>query len=111
MDLGFKGFLFTWSKHYRTGVSIWERLDRAVATAEWFSNFSSTRVHHLDNTTSDHKLLWIEQAGLEFQQKKKPFHFEEMWLADKGCEETVKGVWQASYDEGDKNASRMSEKS
>ena len=101
MDLGFKGFPFTWSKHYRTGVSIWERLDRAVATAEWFSKFLGTRVHHVDSTTSDHKLLWIEQAGLEFQQKKKPFRFEEMWLADKGCGETVEGVWEAHYDEGD----------
>ena len=55
----------------------------------------------MDSTTSDHKLLWIEQVGLEFQQKKKPFRFEEMWLADKGCGETVEGVWEASYDEGD----------
>ena len=101
MDLGFKGFPFTWSKHFRTEVSIWERLDRAVAMAEWFSNFPSTRVHHVDSTTSDHKLLWIEQASLEFQQKKKPFRFEEMWLADKWCGETVEGVWEASYDEGD----------
>ena len=101
MDLGFKGFPFTWSKHYRTGVSIWERLDRVVATAEWFLNFLGTRVYHVDSTTSDHKLLWIEQAGLEFQQKKKPFRFKEMWLADKGCGETVECFWEASYDEGD----------
>lgn len=99
MDLGFKGFPFTWSKHYRTGVSIWERLDRAVATVEWFSNFPGTRVHHIDSMTSDHKFLWIEQAGLEFQPKKKPFRFEEMWLADKGCGETVEGVWLANFEE------------
>ena len=24
-----------------------------------------------------------------------------MWLADKGCRETVEGVWEASYNEGD----------
>ena len=24
-----------------------------------------------------------------------------MWLADKGCGETVECVWEASYDEGD----------
>jgi len=27
MDLGFKGFPYTWSKHYHSGVSIWEKLD------------------------------------------------------------------------------------
>ena len=101
MDLGFKGSPFTWSKHYHIGVSIWERLDRVVATAEWFLNFPGTRDHHVNSTTSDHKLLWIEQVGLEFQLKKKPFRFEEMWLADIGCGEIVEGVWQASYDEGD----------
>uniref|UniRef100_A0A7N2LQP6 Endonuclease/exonuclease/phosphatase domain-containing protein n=1 Tax=Quercus lobata TaxID=97700 RepID=A0A7N2LQP6_QUELO len=41
------------------------------------------------------------KAGLEFQQKKKAFQFKEMWLADKECGETVEGVWQASYEEGD----------
>ena len=82
-------------------MSIWERLDKVVAIAEWFSNFPGTRVYHVDSMTSDHKMLWIEQAGLEFQQKKKPFRFKEMWLVDKGCGKTVEGVWEVSYDEGD----------
>lgn len=99
MDLGFKGFSFTWSKHWQNGRSIWERLNRVVASHEWFTEFPGTRVHHIDNTTSDHKMLWIEQAELDFQQKKKKkFRFEEMWLGDKGCGKIVEGVWQASYE-------------
>ena len=43
-----------------------------------FLNFPGTRVHHIDNTTSNHKMLWIERSDLEFQQKKKVFWFEEM---------------------------------
>ena len=42
MDLGIKGLPFTWSKHYKDGVSIWERLDRAVASHEWIVEFPST---------------------------------------------------------------------
>lgn len=76
-------------------MSIWERLDRAVASHEWFIEFPGTRVHHLNSTTSDHKLLWVDFSNLEFQQEKKLFRFEEMWLVDKGCGE---GVWQSSYD-------------
>ena len=34
-------------------------------------------------------------------KKKKISRFEEMWLADKGCGETVEGVWQARYDEAE----------
>lgn len=63
-----------------------------------FSNFPNTRVHHIDNTTSNHKMLWIERLDLEFQQKKKVFLFKEMWLADKGCGEIVEGIWQVNYD-------------
>ena len=83
MDLGFKGFPYTWCKHYRNGVSIWERLDKAVASYEWFSKFLGSQVHHLDSTTLDHKTLWVELSNLDFQRKKKVFRFEEMWLADK----------------------------
>ena len=97
MDLGFKGFPFTWSKHFRDGFSVWERLDRAVASHDWFVDFPGTRVTHVNSTTSDHKLLWIELADLDFQQKKKVFRFEKVWLLDKGCGETVENVWLATF--------------
>ena len=99
IDIGFKGSPFTWSKHYSSGVSIWERLDRAVVSYDWFVKHPGTRVNHVDSTTSDHKILWIEQAELEVLPKKKLFRFEEMWLGDKGCGETVEGVWQIRYEE------------
>ena len=56
-------------------------------------------VLHINNTSSDHKMLWVKKTGLEFRQKKKPFRFEEVWLADKGCGEVVEGVWLASVEE------------
>lgn len=99
MDIGFKGSPFTWSKHYSSGVLIWERLDRAVVLYDWFLEYPSTPVHHMDSTTFDHKLLWIEESELDFLPKKKLFRFKEMWLGNKGCGETVEGVWQACYEE------------
>ena len=99
MDIGFKGSPFTWSKHYNNGVSIWERLDRVVVSYDWFSKFPGARVHHVDSTTSDHKILWIENSDLNCSSRKRLFRFEEMWLGNKGCGETVEGVWQVSYEE------------
>ena len=58
MDLGFIGPMFTWHKNFADYI-VWERLDRAVATNDWFSIFSDTKVYHLDATTSDHKALLI----------------------------------------------------
>ena len=97
MDLDFVGFPFTWHKNY-PNFTIWERLDRAVATNEWFSMFASTKVHHLDVTSSDHKALWIspEHMHCNFQ---KPFCFEQMWLTDKGCNEIVEAVWSVNCNE------------
>ena len=100
IDLGFTGFPFTWSKHWQNGFSLWERLDRAVASQEWFTSFPGTKVHHIDSTTSDHKFLWIVIADLDFQRGKKLFKFEEMWLAGKGCGEVVEGVWLSNFGGG-----------
>ena len=79
---------------------MWERLDRAVASQEWFTSFPGTKVHHIDSTTSDHKFLWIVIADLDFQRGKKLFKFEEMWLAGKGCGEVVEGVWLSNFGGG-----------
>lgn len=92
MDLGFVCFPFTWHKHY-TGYKVWERLDWAVATNEWFSMFPGTQIHHLDVTTSDHKALWITPKGMD-SSFPKPFHFEHMWLTNNGCSDTVEVVWK-----------------
>ena len=60
--------------------------------------FAGTKVHHLDVTSSDHKALWIslEHMHCNFQ---KPFHFEQMWLTNKGCSDTVEAVWSINCNE------------
>ena len=50
MDLGFVESISTWHKHFDNYI-IWERLDRAVATNEWFSMYPDTKVNNLDVTT------------------------------------------------------------
>ena len=54
IDLGYVGFPYTWHKHF-ADYTIFERLDRGLATAKWFTRFPGTKIHHLDVTTSDHK--------------------------------------------------------
>ena len=92
MDLGFVGSKFTWHKHY-DNFTVWERLDRAVATNEWFSLFLDTQVRHLDVTTSDHKPLLINPDGMDCKQQ-RPFCFKHMWMSEPGCGVTIEAVWQ-----------------
>ena len=62
--------------------------------------FAGTKIYHLSSNNSDHCPLWIIPDGLEVPQVTKPFRFEEMWLADRGCTEIVEAVW-ASPDEAE----------
>ena len=65
MDLGFVRSMFMWHKHF-DNYTIWERLDRAVSTNDWFSMYPDTKDNHLDVTTSDHKPLWIIPEGMDY---------------------------------------------
>lgn len=89
MDLGFNGSQFTWSKHFEDGHSIWEQLDKGLANINWFLKFPGTRVYHLHCDSSDHYLLHINLLGLDPLPRKNIFRFEEMWLLDSSCAETV----------------------
>ena len=90
IDLGYVGFPYTWHKHFAS-YTIFERLDRGLATADWFTRFPSTKIHHLGVTTSNHKPLWITPEGMD-SSFHKPFRFEQMWLTDEGCTSTVEAV-------------------
>ena len=93
IDLGFKGNPFTSKKYFKDGQTLWERLDRGLANNEWLLRYGGTMVHHLTWSTSDHCLLFIEPEVVVPTNLEKPFRFEEMWLADKGCSDTVRQVW------------------
>ena len=85
IDLGFKGNPFTWKKYFRDGQTLWERLDRGLANNEWLLRYGRTAVHHLTCSTLEHCPLFIEPEIVEPTNPKKPFRFEEVWLAEKGC--------------------------
>ena len=49
VDLGFVGNKFTWCKQTVDGVTVWERLDRALANDKWISLYpTSNKVIHLE---------------------------------------------------------------
>ncbi|KAL0004524.1 hypothetical protein SO802_012085 [Lithocarpus litseifolius] len=90
-DIGFTGLPFTWCNNRFNGPLVWVRLDRAIASAEWMLKFPSIRLHHLAGFYSDHKPIWLctDDVHNRFYQHQRPFHFEEMWIKDKGCEGVV----------------------
>ena len=95
MDLGYVEPKFTWSKHFANGNSIWERLDKGLATNGWFLKFLGSKVYHLQCDSSNHRPLLVVFAPLDLPQR-KPFRFKEMWLSNSGCGETVQVAWNHS---------------
>ena len=93
LDMGYKGHSFTWKKFFSDGQTIGERLDRCLANNEWMIHFGGSTVHHLTCSTSGHSPLWILPKNLVVVTSNKPFRFEEMWLAEKRCSNTVKAKW------------------
>ena len=69
IDLGFVGSKFTWSKNCANGVSVWERLDRAVGSTNLFALFPTTKVVPIDYVTSDHKPIMIFPSGVPMKSK------------------------------------------
>ena len=96
IDLCFKGNPFTWKKHFKNRQTSWERLDRGLVNNEWLLRYGGMTMHHLTCSTSGHCPLLIEPEMMEPTNPKKPFRFEEMWLAKKGCSNTVKQVWSGT---------------
>lgn len=47
IDLGFNGPEFTWCNKREPQVRVWERLDRALANAEWIRLYEDFKVQHL----------------------------------------------------------------
>lgn len=63
-DLGYIGAKFTWCNGRRECFTVWERLDRVVATMDWLSKFPATRVVHFECGSSDHKQIIIMPLGI-----------------------------------------------
>ena len=96
MDLGFISPKFTWSKHFTNGQSIWERLDRGLASNSWFLRFPSTRIHHLPCLSSDHCPLLINPSGIDLPSQKK----KKKKITLKKCGSLIAGVGKLFWQHG-----------
>jgi hypothetical protein len=58
-DLGYRGSKYTWSNKRDLIVLLKERLDRSIASPDWYAHFLNFVVDVLRVSTSDHRLLWL----------------------------------------------------
>ena len=70
MDLGYVGSKFTWFKNFANGIVVWELLNRAMGTTNWFDNNLATKVMIMECGSLDHKPLLIHLWGVPMRPNK-----------------------------------------
>ena len=73
-----------------------ERLDLFCGSLEWSLLFPEAEVFHLDEHFSDHLpiLLRVEKSASARRRATRRFRFENMWVHDKTCKDTIKEAWE-----------------
>ncbi|XP_019170974.1 PREDICTED: uncharacterized protein LOC109166477 [Ipomoea nil] len=104
-DIGMRGRRFTWERWKGTSDWVEERLDRAVAVAEWCTLFPQATVYNHEVITSDHTAIYIELEGPRISRQQRRFLFENAWLKEIGCKDVVLNSWYATM--GDAIPSRL----
>ena len=89
-DLGFTGLPFTWCNKRFDGDLIWVQLNRALASADWILKFPSSRLHHLQGLSSDHKPLWLASDDVNTHFYRAQNRFD---LKPCGLKMTVAKMW------------------
>lgn len=94
MDLGARGYQFTWSNKQEDEGLIEERLDRFVANEDWKLHFPGAMVKNMAVSESDHVPIMLELLKMPSvgRRKARGFKFEAMWLRQEGCKEIVENA-------------------
>ncbi|XP_072066236.1 uncharacterized protein [Arachis hypogaea] len=93
VDIGFEGEKFTWNNRQFGGNFIQERLDRALVSMAWRSEFSDVFVKHLDDLGSDHKAFLL-CSHKEERGYKRRFRFQERWCENEEVVNLIKQAWR-----------------
>ena len=94
IDLGCKGYHFTWSNGRFGQNFVEERLDRFLCNKEWREKYVECAAVNLETWTSDYCPIIIEvQAkgnGLSYTRRSTSrFHYEDAWSNYEACKDII----------------------
>jgi hypothetical protein len=81
INMRFVGNPFTWTNKRPARANVKERLDRALANADWRILFPNAKVKHFPIIKSDHAPILLLTQG-DLNNYPKPFRFEKTWTRD-----------------------------
>ncbi|XP_074303831.1 uncharacterized protein LOC141638326 [Silene latifolia] len=97
-DVEFEGYEFTYDNGQEEENNRQSRIDRAMGNEAWFEAFPRSKLVHLDREWSDHAPIKLQLNYREAGRRggSRPFRFEQVWVGEDGCEETIQRVWDFS---------------
>ena len=98
LDVGFKGYPFTWSNGRYGPDFVEERLDRFLSNNAWRDIFSDCAATNIDTWTSDHcpVLMKVQERGNGMINNKRQAtrsYYEDMWSPYDACKEIIEEEW------------------
>ncbi|KAG6638742.1 hypothetical protein CIPAW_10G055400 [Carya illinoinensis] len=93
MDLPLLGGEFTWSNGRG-----WSRLDRFLVSPSWEAYFPNLSQKCLPRVLSDHFPIVLDCGRIN--GRRRPFKFENMWLAAEGFVDKVRSWWSSYMSTG-----------
>lgn len=78
-------------------VVVEEHLDKLCASTKWSLLFQNTLVRYIDDDSLDHLPIMLKSNPLRARSQRyaKKFNFENMWVLDPFCRETIQNAGQA----------------
>lgn len=98
IDVGYKGYPFTWLNRRYGENFIEERLDIFFCSGNWNCNFQVLAAINLISWVSDHcpMVLEVKERESKGKHNRRTFsrdHYEDMWSSYEGCQNIVKEKW------------------
>ncbi|KAK9733636.1 hypothetical protein RND81_04G080700, partial [Saponaria officinalis] len=92
IDVPFKGPRFTWTNKRDDEDRLFERLDKAYASYDWFNLYPNVGTKHYPIQFSDHAPIEVN-FSLNKLRKKKPYEVESWNLEFDDCLQMIKQDW------------------
>ncbi|CAN0926384.1 LINE-1 reverse transcriptase homolog [Linum grandiflorum] len=93
-DIHMEGYPFTWEKSRGTAGCVEEKLDRALATANWKAKFPFAMLRNCLAPVSDHSPLVLDTHPMVRIHHRRRFRFENKWRTEPQLREVMEKGWE-----------------
>ncbi|XP_074301170.1 uncharacterized protein LOC141632526 [Silene latifolia] len=95
LDIPFKGPCFTWCNNRKGEKRVYERIDKAFGSKDWFTIFPHTGIKHYPIQISDHAPIEID-LNLVAMSGNRPYKIDAWVLDHEDCMEKIRVDWKRS---------------